>query len=362
VQKHLSDQERIRHSIPLLLAWHKENRKDLPWRQNPTPYHVWLSEIMLQQTRIEAVIPYYLRFLSELPDIAALATVEDERLMKLWQGLGYYSRARNLKRAAKIIMEEHGGALPQDLAALKRLPGIGDYTAGAIASLAFGLPEPAVDGNVLRVGMRLLGSEEDVMLPATKVRLSALLRAIYPSGTQASALTEAWMELGEHVCIPNGTPRCHNCPLANLCQAKQMGLCDRLPRKSPKKAKKEEKLTVLLLYCDGKIALRQRPKQGLLASLWEFPNLAGHLSAEQAWDAAYQMGFSPMTIEPCPPASHLFTHIHWDMVGYFLRCESAPEDAILYTQTQIEEEIAIPTAFGAFRKEAFERLNHTFLS
>lgn len=344
-----SDINRIQSSIPALLQWHRDARRPLPWRQSPTPYHVWLSEIMLQQTRIEAVIPYYHRFLEELPTVEDLAAVSDDRLMKLWQGLGYYSRARNLKKAAEILTSQYGGELPRDFQKLRALPGIGDYTAGAIASIAYGLPYPAVDGNVLRVAMRLLGSREDVMRPETRRRLTDLLRAIYPEGEDAGRLTEAWMELGEAVCIPNGAPRCAQCPLASLCRARELGIQGELPIKSPKKPKREEKKTVLLLHCNGKILLHKRPENGLLASLWEFPNTEGHLSAEEAFSLAVSLGLSPLTVEATPPATHIFTHITWNMVGYYLHCDGTPNPSLpWHTPQEIDSHFAIPTAFSAF--------------
>ena len=212
-------EERLRACVAPLLSWYRGARRELPWRAEPTPYRVWVSEIMLQQTRIEAVIPYYERFMAELPDVAALAAVPEERLLKLWEGLGYYSRARNLKKAAERVTAEHGGALPADAAALRKLPGIGDYTAGAIASIAFGLPEPAVDGNVLRVVMRLTACGDDVLEQRTRRRVAGELRAVYPSGGEAGLLTEALMELGETLCLPNGEPRCESCPLRTLKRA-----------------------------------------------------------------------------------------------------------------------------------------------
>ena len=213
----------LRDAALRLVAWYRENKKDYPWRQEPTPYHVWISEIMLQQTRIEAALDYYTRFIKELPDVFALAAVEDDRLMKLWQGLGYYSRARNLKKAALTLVNDYGGVLPDDAKALQKLPGIGEYTAGAIASIAYHKPEPAVDGNVLRVLSRLLLSYDDIMLPATKKAMTAKLRSVYPCGEEASLLTEGIMELGEVVCIPNGEPRCAVCPVAEFCRAKEKG-------------------------------------------------------------------------------------------------------------------------------------------
>lgn len=229
--------------LPLIARWYACARRDLPWRRTREPYHIWLSEIMLQQTRIEAVIPYYHRFLSRFPDIRALAQAEDAQLVKLWEGLGYYSRARYLKKAAVLIMERYGGELPRQAAELKKLPGIGDYTAGAISSIAFGEPEPAVDGNVLRVITRVLACGEDIRLAGTRSRITELLRRCYPAGEDAALLTEGIMELGETVCIPNGEARCRECPLQAHCLAHKNGIEAQFPVKSPmKKRRVEEKL------------------------------------------------------------------------------------------------------------------------
>ena len=219
----IENTERLPDAVSLIPEWYSAGRRLLPWRQDPTPYHTWIAEIMLQQTRIEAVIPYYERFLRELPDVSALAAVPEDRLLKLWEGLGYYSRARNLKKAALLLMEHYGGELPASAAELRKLPGIGDYTAGSIASISFGLPEPAVDGNVLRVMTRLLACADDIAAPATKRAVTELLRAHYPSGDDAALLTEGIMELGETVCLPNGSPLCERCPLRGLCLAHQEG-------------------------------------------------------------------------------------------------------------------------------------------
>ncbi len=337
--------------ISPLLSWYRQNRRSLPWRDEPTPYHVWLSEVMLQQTRIEAVIPYYHRFLAELPDVKALSEVDDDKLMKLWEGLGYYSRARNLKKAAIRIMEEHGGELPQKASLLRRLSGIGDYTAGAVASIAFGEPEPAVDGNVLRVLTRVLACEEDVMLAATKKTLTEELRAVYPSGEEAGALTQAIMELGEAVCIPNGKPKCEECPLHPYCLARQNDLIDRLPVKSPKKARKQENRTVLLLACRDRFAIRQRPSTGLLSSLWELPNLDGHLSEEEINEYLSRIGIEPICIFPCGEATHVFTHVEWHMIGYEIECAMPHSSFTWRTPEEILEYYPIPKAFRFFTNQ-----------
>jgi len=342
------DQKQLKKLISPLLSWYEKNKRPLPWRNDPTPYHVWISEIMLQQTRIEAVIPYYERFLRELPDIASLAAVPDDRLMKLWEGLGYYSRARNLKKAACALMEKYGGQLPDSAEELRRLSGIGDYTAGAIASISFGKPEPAVDGNVLRVIMRYLGKTDDIALQATKKETAAALRAVYPSGNAASNLTQAIMELGESVCIPNGQPKCECCPLSSLCVAKTENLTDSIPVKSPKKPRKQEPKTVFLLSCRGAFAICRRPETGLLAKLWEFPNTDQRLSEEEARDYLSVLGLAPVGISPCGEAVHIFTHIEWHMTGYAAECLYPSEAFIWRSAEEILSDYAIPSAFRAY--------------
>ena len=342
--------EILKEMIPPLLAWYQENRRELPWRKDPTPYHVWLSEVMLQQTRIEAVIPYYERFLRELPTVEALACCEDDKLMKLWEGLGYYSRARNLKKAANTVMERHGGELPHTAAELRGLAGIGDYTAGAIASIAFGEGEPAVDGNVLRVLMRLFGSREDIMAQSVKKSAADSLRAVYPTGADAKNLTEALMELGEVICIPNGEAKCEKCPLSHLCVAKREGIIDELPYRSPKKGRKIEEKTVFLLSSHGQFAVRKREEKGLLAGLWELPNTMGKLNESMATDHVRALGLVPVSIVPMESAIHIFTHIEWHMTGYAVECAEPAGDFIWKSAEDIRENHAIPTAFRAFSK------------
>lgn len=323
--------------VPLVLAWHRENRKSLPWRESPTPYHVWISEIMLQQTRIEAVIPYYSRFLAELPDIASLASVEDERLMKLWEGLGYYSRARNLKKAAIAVTELYGGELPETADALRRLPGIGDYTAGAIASIAYGQPEPAVDGNVLRVVMRLTACCDDILAASTKRMVSDALKPLYPCGEDARMMTEGLMELGEIVCTPS-SPDCGRCPVRDLCAAYRQGETERYPYKAPKKARRTEEIAVFLLRRAGKYAIRKRKAHGLLAGMWEFPNCS-----------AAELHELPAYVRKIGTGRHIFTHVEWHMTGYEAELDentALPSDFVWKTADEIRNEYAVPSAFG----------------
>lgn len=343
-----SDGPLLQKAIPLLIDWYRRHKKSMPWREDPTPYHVWISEIMLQQTRIEAAIPYYLRFIRELPDIPALAAVEEERLLKLWEGLGYYSRARNLKKAALLLTERYGGALPRTPEELQKLPGIGAYTAGAIASIAFGERAPAVDGNVMRVYARLCAMEEDVMKENTRRAVTASLAEVYPVGTEAGLLTEALMELGEVVCIPNGAPLCDRCPVAEICRARQAGKQEELPLRSPPKARRIEERTILLLEQDGAYAVRRRPDHGLLAGLWEFPALEGYAHEEEIFDYAARQGCCPGALEPGPDALHVFTHVEWHMKGVFLACRSRAPLFQWKTPAQLLADCPMPKAFHVY--------------
>ena len=348
---------RLKQAAEALCAWYRDAQRPLPWRQSPTPYHVWLSEIMLQQTRIEAVIPYYERFINELPDIASLAAVDDERLMKLWEGLGYYSRARNLKKAAIAVMEQFGGELPQTAKELRKLAGIGPYTAGAVASIAFGQPEPAVDGNVLRVISRLLADPSDIMLPATRERVTDQLRATYPeAGEGCRTLTQAWMELGERVCIPNGTPHCEDCPVRALCLAHEAGAEEEYPMRSAKKPRRIEPRTVLLLFCGDCFAVRRRPDTGLLARLWEFPSLEGEIGEDGVRDYLATLGIKAGMMTPTSPAKHIFTHIEWHMSGFCVDCTDRGENDLTWvTAEEWLRDYAAPTAYRAFTKAVTEK-------
>ena len=340
-----------RAMVDAILPWYRQNRRMLPWRIGRDPYRIWISEIMLQQTRIEAVIPYYHRFLSELPNPEALSQVADDRLMKLWEGLGYYSRARNLKKAAITVVNEYGGTLPPDFHALRSLCGIGDYTAGAISSIAFGLPEPAVDGNVLRVFMRYTGREDDIALGSTKKAVTDLLRQVYPSGEDAGDLTEGIMELGEKICIPTGVPKCELCPLRADCVARGERLWSVLPKKSPKKERRQEDYTVLLLISDGRVALRKRPKSGLLAGLWEFPSLSGKPTEAEIGETLSAWGLSPHGMTPVGDATHIFTHITWNMTGFAVACDTPTEEFSWFTPEELRDEVAVPTAFRFYLKK-----------
>ena len=341
--------ESIEKLPSLLLPWYRDNRRTLPWRETREPYKIWLSEIMLQQTRVEAVKGYYARFLEVLPDIPALAACDDETLHKLWEGLGYYSRVRNLKKAAQKILDEHDGVFPDSHSEVLALPGIGPYTAGAICSIAYDLPTPAVDGNVLRVFSRLLDDPSPIDLPATKKHVTEALEAVYPE--QAGDFTQALMELGATLCGPNRAPDCEHCPCRAFCLGFRRGTAPGLPVKAPKKEKKQEDRTVFILRCAGKYALRKRPDKGLLAGLWEFPNISGQMSAAEA--VAYLQGLNIATSEILREVSrkHIFTHIQWNMTGIYLETATMSEQFRWFTPDQINTQAALPTAFRLFWEE-----------
>ena len=343
-----AEQARLQAMVQPLTVWFRENQRNLPWRQEPTPYHVWLSEIMLQQTRVEAVIPYYLRFLERLPDIASLAVVDEEELMKLWQGLGYYNRARNLKKAAEQAVLEYGGELPADYEKLLKLPGIGSYTAGAIASIAFGIARPAVDGNVLRVISRILGSMEDISQAKVKKKIEEQLLLVMPENAPGD-FNQALMELGATVCVPNGAPRCEECPVAEICLAFREGKTDVIPYKAPKKPRRIEERTILLVKWKDEYAIEKRPSTGLLAGLYEFPNLEGSLNGEQLADYLIHAGETSFTAEPLPPSKHVFSHVEWRMTAYHIVLRKKKSERFqFYKRQDILEHYAIPSAFSAY--------------
>lgn len=333
-----------------LLPWYQANKRILPWRMDCDPYHIWVSEIMLQQTRVEAVKGYYTRFLSALPTIHDLSNCEDEVLHKLWEGLGYYSRVRNLKKAAEVICRDFDGKFPQNYTQILALPGIGEYTAGAICSIAFNFPTPAVDGNVLRLISRLTNDSSPIDDPRTKAHVRNLLAEIYPK--DAGSFTQALMELGATVCGPNRKPDCEHCPCSSFCQGHLLGTADSLPVKSPKKGKRQEDKTVFIFSCGDLFALEKRPPSGLLASLWQFPNVDGKADTTSALEIARQMGLQPTQIYRHTERKHIFTHIQWNMRGFYLEVKAPTDNLEWFTAEEIETNAALPTAFRLFWEEA----------
>ena len=356
----LSDEEilsRIGRTEPLLESWYRDFGRELPWREKEPgkradPYHVWLSEIMLQQTRVETVIPYYQRFLSEVPDIPALSKADDALLYKLWEGLGYYSRVRGLKKGAQQVMEQFDGHLPESVPLLKTISGIGEYTAGAIGSIAFGLREPAVDGNLLRVSARWTAAEGDIAkMSVRKAFHDLLLTGMERMAMDPGDYNQAMMDLGAGICIPV-TPRCERCPVRSCCLAFDRDQTALFPVKAPKKERRIEEKTVLLLTDGEKIYLRRRPENGLLAGLWEFPMLDGALGKEETEAALLRMGIRAANLSPLKKSVHRFTHIEWRMKGFVGLCrEGAPEWSAV-TREELEEKYTLPSALRVYRKAA----------
>ena len=333
----------------VLLPWYNRNKRDLPWRANRNPYHIWVSEIMLQQTRVEAVKGYYERFIAALPTVADLASVDDELLHKLWEGLGYYSRVRNLKKAAGVIIDRFEGKFPSSYEDVLSLPGIGEYTAGAICSIAYGMPTPAVDGNVLRVISRLTNDDSPIDKPAFKKAVYNKIAAVYPPS--AGDFTQALMELGATICGPNKKPDCENCPCNGFCLGFKYRTAEKLPVKMPKRQRAVEERTVFILSCDGYYALQKRPEKGLLAGLWEFPNTIGKLELPVAIKKVEQMGAVAKEILRTVERKHVFTHIEWRMRGVYIEVKEKNSSYIWMTAKQIEDEAALPTAFRQFWEE-----------
>ena len=343
----MEDQELLAQLPELLLRWYDQSARVLPWREDPTPYRVWVSEIMLQQTRVEAVRPYYERFLEAFPTVEALAGAPEDRLLKQWEGLGYYNRARNLRRAAQVIVERYGGQVPASFEELRSLPGIGDYTAGAVASIAFQIPVPAVDGNVLRVLSRVLCRYDNILDPRVKRRTERELRQVLPR--RVGDFNQSLMELGAMVCLPGGPPKCLVCPLRNLCRGYAQGVAEELPVKTKPKPRKKQARTLFLLFSqEGRVALHRRPEQGLLAGLWELPGTEGALSREEAaaWLAA--QGVPVGELSPGPEAKHVFSHVEWHMGSWVAQNVEEVPGFVWVTREELRREYALPSAFKAF--------------
>ncbi len=334
--------------VPPLLSWFKENKRDLPWRHTKDPYAIWISEIMLQQTRCEAVKPYYHRFLTELPNVSALAEIEDEKLLKLWEGLGYYSRARNLKKAAIQVMERHGGNLPANYPSLLALTGIGEYTAGAIASIAFDIPTPAVDGNVLRVVARLTADDRDITTSSLKADVKAQIEDILPSEAPGD-FNQALIELGATLCGPGHPALCGSCPLVMHCAALKEGMTDVLPVKKKQAERKICPRTLFILKKNGMTALNKREDKGLLAGMYEIPSADGHLDFEAATQYLTTLGYTVESMERLPDAKHVFTHLEWHMQAYLVKIKGEAAAHSFYKREDLAQ-FPLPGAFASYRK------------
>ncbi len=324
-----------------LLAWYEENKRSLPWRENPTPYQVWVSEIMLQQTRVEAVREYYARFLAELPNVEDLAICEEEKLLKLWEGLGYYSRARNLQKAARVLVNEYDGEFPSDVETLKKLPGVGSYTAGAIASIAFGKRAAAVDGNVFRVASRLEENPTVISDPKYRRYLEQTFTEIYPKEGKACAqFTQSLFELGALLCKPKN-PQCGRCPLQGLCRANASGTQAEYPKLPQKKEKRREEVYAFLIETPQGFCIRRR-EEGVLKGMNELPSHV-ILDGESPERILNGWGVYEFKEKKRKRYVHIFTHIRWEITCVWVETEYAPFDA--YALREIQETISLPTAF-----------------
>ena len=340
-----------------LLEWYDRNKRILPWREAPTPYRVWVSEIMLQQTRVEAVKPYFERFMSVLPDVRALAEAEEEQLLKLWEGLGYYNRVKNLQKAAIQLMEEYGGEMPDQYEELLKLTGIGSYTAGAIASIAYGRRVPAVDGNVLRVLARVRKDGRLITDGKVKAAVEKELAEAMPEDRPGD-FNQAMMEIGACVCIPNGAPLCGRCPLNRLCMAHMDGTETEFPQKEAKKPRRIEEKTVLVIRDENRTAIRKRPAGGLLAGMYEFPMLEGCRTVEEITAYLAENGIRVLRVQPLEDAKHIFTHKEWHMKGYLVRVDelehkSPGEDSknwLFVEPRETEQRYPMPSALSAYTR------------
>lgn len=344
----------LKAAVPLLVNWYRKKKRDLPWRKRMNAYRVWISEIMLQQTRVETVIPYYERFIRELPDVAALASVSDDRLMKLWEGLGYYSRARNLKEAACRIMDKYGGRFPETYEEIISLKGIGSYTAGAISSFVYHIPKPAVDGNVLRVIARITADSSDIARGATKKKMEDLIEKFIPRA-EPGDFNQSLIELGAIVCLPAGRPKCEECPVSEVCRAHAEGRELDYPVKTKAKARRIEERTVFLFRDAQKIVIRKRPDKGLLAGLYEFPNQEGRLTRKSVIEYSTGLGLVPVRVRKLAEAKHIFSHVEWHMTGYEILVDELEkemhqqaEELIFAEIRELQEKYAVPSAFEAF--------------
>lgn len=348
------EQFELKKIVDPLLAWYDSNARILPWREEPTAYRVWVSEIMLQQTRVEAVKPYYERFMKALPDVKDLAEAEEETLLKLWEGLGYYNRVRNLNKAARQIMERYEGRIPDTYEELCNLPGIGSYTAGAVASIAYQRSVPAVDGNVLRVISRIRLDERDILKAKVKKSVEQDLQQIMPANRPGD-FNQALMELGATVCIPNGEPKCGECPWHDICMAREKGCMTDYPKKTPKKARTIEYKTILVLQDEQKTALRKRPSKGLLAGMYEFPWLEGVQDEDRVLAYLKEIGLQAIHIRRLEDSKHIFSHKEWYMTGYAIRVDelerSEDRSGLLFVEREdAQNKYAIPAAYVAYTK------------
>ena len=342
----------------LLQAWYDEHARTLPWRGIHDPYRTWVSETMLQQTRVETVRGYYERFLARFPTVEQLAAAPLDEVLKLWEGLGYYSRARNLHRGAQQVIHDFGGKIPADVKQLRSISGIGPYTAGAIASIAYDIPVPAVDGNVIRVISRLTGIRENVGIPSVRRQLEQKAAALVPT-CRPGDYNQALMDLGSAVCVP-GTPNCEACPLKEICDAYRVGDAEELPVLPRKNPPRQIEYDVCLVISGERILMRQRTET-MLHGLWVYPMLEGHATIRQMPSAIRRcLRIQATDVEDHGEARHIFTHQVWNMRLYAMRAPEnavAPEGMRFVTLDEMEQ-LAIPTAMRAAAKLARKLLTN----
>ena len=337
-----------------ILSWYDQGHRDLPWRRTQDPYRIWISEIMLQQTRAETVVSYYERFLARYPTVQDLASAPEEELLKAWEGLGYYSRARSLQKAAKEIVARYGGQLPADLEKLRALPGIGDYTAGAIASIAFGIPAAAVDGNVERVLCRWDAIKDEVGTPAVRRQIAARAQALVPPD-RPGAFANAMMEMVATMCTPKN-PKCLLCPVREGCMGFAQGIAQELPRKAKKKAQRVENRAVLLVFCDNRVLIVKRQEK-LLGGLFVFPDVLEESDPARLCQALEALGIRAAYDEKLGHARHVFTHLIWEMdVHAVVADEMTQVPGGQWVSRQELAALPLPTAVKAARQWAMERL------
>ncbi|MED3623750.1 A/G-specific adenine glycosylase [Neobacillus thermocopriae] len=334
-----------------LITWFQQEKRDLPWRKDRDPYKVWVSEIMLQQTRVDTVIPYFNRFIEWFPDIDALAEAEEDKVLKAWEGLGYYSRVRNLQSAVREVKEKYHGKVPDTREEIAKLKGVGPYTAGAILSIAYGIPEPAVDGNVMRVLSRILLIWEDIAKASTRKVFEEAVRQII-SHEDPSSFNQALMELGALICTPT-SPSCLLCPVREHCQAFEEGVQNELPVKTKKTKTREVQLAAaVLLNEDGKILIHKRPSDGLLANLWEFPNVELHHPIQHERGNVMDLfenslGLNVHLKKVIGQIEHVFSHLVWKIKVYIGTINNKMEENSEWKLVSTEEieEYAFPVSY-----------------
>ncbi|MCI8347485.1 MAG: A/G-specific adenine glycosylase [Bacilli bacterium] len=334
-----------------ILDWYQKNKRDLPWRRGCNPYHVWISEVMLQQTRIETVIDYYHRFLQKLPSIESLATVPEEDLFKLWEGLGYYTRAKNLKKSAQIIINQYHGEFPHEYHELITLPGIGDYTASAISSICFQKKKATIDGNVLRVYTRFYNNDLNISLLKTRKEIGKKIEEIIPN--ESGDFNQALMEIGEVLCIPNGIPHCNRCPLHSRCLAGKYSNYALFPKRQLKREKKTLEYTIFIFNFENTYAISKRNNEGILHQLWQFPNVEGTLTKTQVEAYLNSKRISYSKIKEFITYTHVFTHQKWKMISYYIELGKpiGNNQMLFLSIDKIIKDYAIPTAFQPFLKK-----------